>query len=407
MYQSYLDSGEIKNIIDGRLQIFVGLTNLRKICNHPDLFDGGPVGGRKHSETGDPRDQFGHVERSGKMVVVESLLRIWKEQQHRVLLFSQSRKMLDVLEKFVNQLQYNYLRLDGNTSIGSRQPMIEKFNENPDIFIFLLTTRVGGLGVNLTGANRVIIYDPDWNPSTDTQARERAWRIGQKKDVTIYRLLTSGTIEEKIYHRQIFKQYLTNRVLKDPKQRRFFKSNDLYELFTLKETDNQCTETEAIFAGTGSEVATNHGAESSKTSNRKSDKPTDEEWMTQWKKDRKKREIEWQKSLDKEKRTKETKEEKRKRKKKEAKEKEQQRIQVDGTRIDNVSKMTVFHDQKDQDQSQSSKNQDDYVLQRLFAKTGVMSALRHDTIVGDGDPDYALVEGEAERVAKQAVNSFH
>ena len=106
------------------------------------------------------------------------------------------------------------------------------------------------------------------------------------------------------------------------------------------------------------------------TSNRKSDKPTDEEWMTQWKKDRKKREIEWQKSLDKEKRTKETKEEKRKRKKKEAKEKEQQRIQVDGTRIDNVSKMTVFHDQKDQDQSQSSKNQDDYVLQRLFAKTG-------------------------------------
>ena len=173
--------------------------------------------------------------------------------------------MLDVLEKFVNQLQYNYLRLDGNTSIGSRQPMIEKFNENPDIFIFLLTTRVGGLGVNLTGANRVIIYDPDWNPSTDTQARERAWRIGQKKDVTIYRLLTSGTIEEKIYHRQIFKQYLTNRVLKDPKQRRFFKSNDLYELFTLKETDNQCTETEAIFAGTGSEVATNHGAESSKT----------------------------------------------------------------------------------------------------------------------------------------------
>merc|ERR1712071_211840 len=86
-----------------------------------------------------------------------------------------------------------------------------------------------------------------------------------KAKMGIYRLLTSGTIEERIYHRQIFKQYLTNRVLKDPKQRRFFKSNDLYELFTLKETDNQCTETEAIFAGTGSEVATNHGAESSKT----------------------------------------------------------------------------------------------------------------------------------------------
>lgn len=96
-----------------------------------------------------------------------------------------------------------------------------------------MTTRVGGLGINLTGANRVIIYDPDWNPSTDAQAQERSWRIGQDRDVTIYRLLTSGTIEEKIYHRQIFKQFLTNRILKDPRQRRFFKSNDLHELFTF------------------------------------------------------------------------------------------------------------------------------------------------------------------------------
>ena len=73
--------------------------------------------------------------------------------------------------------------------------------QDPSIFIFLLTTRVGGIGVNLTGANRIIIYDPDWNPSTDTQARERAWRIGQTRQVTIYRLLMAGTIEEKIYHR--------------------------------------------------------------------------------------------------------------------------------------------------------------------------------------------------------------
>ena len=104
------------------------------------------------------------------------------------------KQMLDVLETFVKQQDYKYLRLDGNTSIASRQPMIEQFNTNSDIFMFLLTTRVGGLGVNLTGANRVLIYDPDWNPSTDVQARERAWRIGQKKDVTVYRLLTSGTL---------------------------------------------------------------------------------------------------------------------------------------------------------------------------------------------------------------------
>ena len=73
--------------------------------------------------------------------------------------------------------------------------------QDASIFVFLLTTRVGGLGLNLIGANRIIIYDPDWNPSTDSQARERSWRIGQQKDVTIYRLMTTGTIEEKIYHR--------------------------------------------------------------------------------------------------------------------------------------------------------------------------------------------------------------
>lgn len=90
--------------------------------------------------------------------------------------------------------------------------------------ILLLLLKVGGIGVNLTGANRVLLFDPDWNPSTDIQARERAWRIGQKRDVTIYRLITSGTIEEKIYQRQVYKQFLTNKVLRDPKQKRFFAS---------------------------------------------------------------------------------------------------------------------------------------------------------------------------------------
>lgn len=88
--------------------------------------------------------------------------------------------------------------MDGSTSVKARQPLIQKFNHDSSYDVFLLTTRVGGLGVNLTGANRVIIYDPDWNPATDTQARERAWRIGQEKQVTIYRLLSAGTIEEKV-----------------------------------------------------------------------------------------------------------------------------------------------------------------------------------------------------------------
>ena len=97
-----------------------------------------------------------------------------------------------MLEDHIRAKSYTYTRMDGTTPIGSRLTMIERFNRDDGIFIFLLTTKVGGLGINLTGADRVIIYDPDWNPSTDTQARERSWRIGQQKDVTIYRLLTSG-----------------------------------------------------------------------------------------------------------------------------------------------------------------------------------------------------------------------
>ncbi|XP_070289278.1 DNA excision repair protein ERCC-6 isoform X2 [Myotis yumanensis] len=257
VYQNFIDSKEVYRILNGEMQVFSGLVALRKICNHPDLFSGGPKtpGGISNNEP--EEDQFGHWRRSGKMIVVESLLKIWHKQGQRVLLFSQSRQMLDILEVFLRAQKYSYLKMDGTTTIASRQPLITRYNEDTSIFVFLLTTRVGGLGVNLTGANRVIIYDPDWNPSTDTQARERAWRIGQRKQVTVYRLLTAGTIEEKIYHRQIFKQFLTNRVLKDPKQRRFFKSNDLYELFTLTSPDaSQGTETSAIFAGTGSDVQT-------------------------------------------------------------------------------------------------------------------------------------------------------
>ncbi|KAM6306223.1 DNA excision repair protein ERCC-6 [Aegotheles albertisi] len=256
VYQNFINSKEVYQILNGDMQIFSGLVALRKICNHPDLYSGGPriLKGVPDMEV-EEAEQFGYWKRSGKMIVVESLLKIWHKQGHRVLFFTQSRQMLQILEVFVRDRNYSYLRMDGTTTIASRQPLITRYNEDKSIFIFLLTTRVGGIGVNLTGADRVIIYDPDWNPSTDTQARERAWRIGQKKQVTVYRLLTAGTIEEKIYHRQIFKQFLTNRVLKDPKQRRFFKSNDLYELFTLSSPDvSQGTETSAIFAGTGSDV---------------------------------------------------------------------------------------------------------------------------------------------------------
>ncbi|KAF1978633.1 DNA repair and recombination protein RAD26 [Bimuria novae-zelandiae CBS 107.79] len=239
-YENFLNSEEMKSIAAGKRQMLFGIDYLRKICNHPDLVN--------HKDSNKKAD-YGAANKSGKMQVVKELLSLWVKGGHKTLLFAQHRIMLDILQKYLDRLPgINYRRMDGNTAIKNRQDMVDEFNNDPNLHVFLLTTKVGGLGVNLTGANRVIIYDPDWNPSTDIQARERSWRLGQKRDVEIYRLMCAGTIEEKIYHRQIFKQFLTNKVLKDPKQRQTFQNADLHDLFTLgsEKTDGE-TETGNIF----------------------------------------------------------------------------------------------------------------------------------------------------------------
>lgn len=243
-YENFLGSDDLKSIMNGRRQVLYGVDLLRKICNHPDLQD-------HRNLSIKPEYNYGSGAKSGKMQVVKALLELWKDQGHKTLLFAQHRIMLDILEKFIKSLQgFNLRRMDGNTPISNRQSMVDEFNNNPDAHVFLLTTKVGGLGINLTGANRVIIYDPDWNPSTDIQARERAWRLGQKREVMIYRLMTAGTIEEKIYHRQLFKQFLTNKILRDPKQRQTFQMKDLHDLFTLGGADEPATETSELFKGT-------------------------------------------------------------------------------------------------------------------------------------------------------------
>ena len=218
IYKEFLASEAVQETIDGRGSLFKAIHILRKITNHPDLLElkeaVGAMGQRKVSARKvEPRDMpdYGAIERSGKMQVVEQILQVWHKEGHRVLLFTQTRQMLDIIERFIAPL-YSYHRIDGLTSIRTRLPLIDSFNSDPSIFIFLLTTKAGGLGVNLTGADRVLLFDPDWNPSTDLQARERSWRIGQRKEVTVYRLIVRGTIEEKIYHRQIFKQFLTKSI---------------------------------------------------------------------------------------------------------------------------------------------------------------------------------------------------
>ncbi|CAG9764816.1 unnamed protein product [Ceutorhynchus assimilis] len=246
LYKDYLMSEQVNNVLGRGIKnwksdnamkgnILMAITALRKICNHPDLL--------VHEED-EPINEY---KKSGKMVVVSALLKIWKKQGHRTLLFSQGRSMIKIFENFLDKQGYAYLKMDGTTSISSRQGLIDKFNQDKSYDVFLLTTRVGGLGVNLIGANRVIIYDPDWNPATDTQARERAWRIGQEKSVTIYRLLCAGTVEEKMYQRQVWKQLLSNKILIDPTTNKFFKSSDLFDLFSMPEDPQANPETANIF----------------------------------------------------------------------------------------------------------------------------------------------------------------
>jgi DNA excision repair protein ERCC-6 len=227
-YLDFLGTDEMRSTLAGKRKPFAAITELRKICNHPDLLD--------RLAAHRPAD-YGSIERSGKLVVAEQILTMWATQGHRALVFSQTRQMLDILEFAVQgKPGMSYRRMDGELPIKQRLAMIDEYNSDRSIFVFLLTTKVGGLGVNLTGADRVLLFDPDWNPSTDMQARERAWRLGQTRPVTVYRLLTAGTIEEKMYHRQIFKQMLTDKVLKDPMQKRFFKAGWLQDLFTLSDS---------------------------------------------------------------------------------------------------------------------------------------------------------------------------
>ncbi|KAJ3051904.1 putative DNA helicase ino80, partial [Rhizophlyctis rosea] len=192
---------------------------------------------------------------SGKMVVLEKLLVQLKQGGHRVLLYFQMTKMIDLMEvgfnafecaslgavaekrstflqEYLTFRQYTYLRLDGSTSISDRRDMVTDWQTRPEIFIFLLSTRAGGLGINLTAADTVIFYDSDWNPTVDQQAMDRAHRLGQTKQVTVYRLITAGTIEEKILMRAKQKDQIQKVVMTGGEYRQNveFKPNEVLSL---------------------------------------------------------------------------------------------------------------------------------------------------------------------------------
>uniref|UniRef100_A0A915ECT6 Uncharacterized protein n=1 Tax=Ditylenchus dipsaci TaxID=166011 RepID=A0A915ECT6_9BILA len=144
----------------------------------------------------------------GKLQVLSRLLIQLYENRHRCLIFTQMSKMLDILQSFLSHHNFKYFRLDGSTPIEQRQAMMERFNADESIFVFILSTRSGGIGINLTGADTVIFYDSDWNPTMDAQAQDRCHRIGQTRNVTVYRLISEKTIEENILKKAMQKRRL-------------------------------------------------------------------------------------------------------------------------------------------------------------------------------------------------------
>ena len=362
-YENFLASDDLTAIMSGKRQVLYGVDILRKICNHPDLQDHKTLSVK-------PGYSYGSGAKSGKMQVVKALLELWKEQGNKTLLFAQHRIMLDILERFIGSIgSFNYRRMDGTTPIHTRQGLVDEFNNNPTAHVFLLTTKVGGLGINLTGANRVIIYDPDWNPSTDVQARERAWRLGQKREVMIYRLMTAGTIEEKIYHRQLFKQFLINKILRDPKQRQTFQMKDLHDLFTLGGADEPATETSTLFKGTEVRFDNKEPAEPLMSNDASGTTPAADI--------------------------------------------------IEGgdnastmRNLDGVASMERFYSDEKEERKAASNgavNSDARVMEGIFARSGVQSALEHDQIINGKKiitADPKIIEREAKRVAAEAAKEL-
>ncbi|XP_074279283.1 protein PHOTOPERIOD-INDEPENDENT EARLY FLOWERING 1 [Silene latifolia] len=169
----------------------------------------------------------------GKLQQLAVLLRRLKSEGHRALVFTQMTKMLDILEAFINLYGYTYVRLDGSTQPEERQTLMQRFNTNPKIFLFILSTRSGGVGINLVGADTVIFYDSDWNPAMDQQAQDRCHRIGQTREVHIYRLVSESTIEENILKKANQKRALDDLVIQSGGYNtEFFKKLDPMELFS-------------------------------------------------------------------------------------------------------------------------------------------------------------------------------
>lgn len=200
---------------------------LRKCCNHPYLFEG--------AEPGPPYTTDEHlVYNCGKMIVLDKMLARFRKEGSRVLIFSQMSRMLDILEDYCLFRGYQYCRIDGGTAHEDRISAIDEYNKpESEKFVFLLTTRAGGLGINLTSANIVVLYDSDWNPQADLQAMDRAHRIGQTRQVYVYRFVTENAIEEKVLERAAHKLRLDQLVIQQGRSQSHSNANTQGDLLGM------------------------------------------------------------------------------------------------------------------------------------------------------------------------------
>ncbi|CAM9339661.1 unnamed protein product [Rangifer tarandus platyrhynchus] len=249
LYKRFLRQAKpAEELREGKMSVssLSSITSLKKLCNHPALiydkcveeedgFEGTldifPPG--YNSKALEPQ-------LSGKMLVLDYILAVTRSHSSdKVVLVSNYTQTLDLFEKLCRARRYLYVRLDGTMSIKKRAKVVERFNNpsSPD-FVFMLSSKAGGCGLNLIGANRLVMFDPDWNPANDEQAMARVWRDGQKKTCYIYRLLSAGTIEEKIFQRQSHKKALSSCVVDEEQDvERHFSLGELKELFTLDEAN--------------------------------------------------------------------------------------------------------------------------------------------------------------------------
>ncbi|KPI37056.1 DNA repair protein rhp54 [Cyphellophora attinorum] len=246
LYNHFIKSPEIKGLLRGKgSQPLKAIGILKKLCNHPDLLDlEADLPGSEGCWPSDyvPKEARGRDRDvkswwSGKFQVLERMLaRIRQDTTDKIVLISNYTQTLDVLERLCRARSYGCLRLDGTMNVNKRQKLVDKFNDpNGDEFVFLLSSKAGGCGINLIGANRLILFDPDWNPAADQQALARVWRDGQKKDCFVYRFMGTGTIEEKIFQRQSHKQALSSTVVDSAEDvERHFSLDSLRELFHFK-----------------------------------------------------------------------------------------------------------------------------------------------------------------------------